>query len=309
MRDYTVSLDSTLLELVRCTRDSGFLTPLASADGSGQVAHCGTCGHDYPFTSGILRMLDSTELDEESQWEQSLRDQHATHDGLDLGWQHEPHQMMEVTPTLEAMGDLSRLNVLELGCGNGRYTVLLQPRCHKLVAVDFSAEALLRLRSRLGRTSNVLLVQADITQLTVAEGQFGAALSTLVSNLPTAGHRRAMYRVVASGLTPGGRFVFGTHHHGIRERYLGIERSGRYPEVDMYRYNMTLAECRSEPRHYFGRVSARPIQIYLPVMRRLRWPSAYLQSRMLERVPILNRFGALTVCVATEPHMRTSNSH
>jgi SAM-dependent methyltransferase len=209
--------------------------------------------------------------------------------------------MTEITPTLKALGDTTGDLVLELGCGNGRYTVLILGRCRAIVAVDFSRAALAKLSQRAGPRDDLLLVHADITKLSTARESFGAALSTLVSNLPTREHREAMYRLVAGALRTDGRFVFGTHLHGIRQRYLRIPKRGRYPDADIYRYNFTLAECRSDPSSCFGRVKAHPVQIYIPVLRRASWPSPHRLSRALERIPVLNLFGALTVCTATLP--------
>lgn len=263
---------------------------------------CRSCRRTFPIDSGILRLLGGDRaMDSESQREQQIRDEHAIVDGLELDWQYSDHQMMEIVPTLGAMAIYEGATVLELGCGNGRYTKLLLEGGARVVAVDFSFEALLRLRDRLGPSDQLVLVHADVTTLRTRQGRFDAVLSTLVSNLPTRRHRDSMYCLAANALTSGGRFVFGTHLQGIRERYLRVEKSGRYPDTGIYRYNFTLRECLMEPKRFFRRVRAQPIQIYLPVLRRLPWSSNYRVSRLLERVPGLNRFGALTVCTATEP--------
>ena len=292
--------DDSLLSLIRCPADGGELVA-GSSEGGNPGVHCSICARDFAYSGGILDLLESESLDEESRTERSIRDVHAAQDGLDLDWQHSPSHMTEIAPTIEALRAAPDQVLLELGCGNGRFTVLLLDACAAIVAVDFSREALVRLRARAGPRDDLLLVHADVTKLRVAPGSFDRALSTLVSNLPTADHRRAMYRLASEALRPDGRFVFGTHLHGIRQRYLRTPKSGRYPDSGIYRYNLTLSECRAEPSDFFRRVEAHPCQIYLPLVRRLRRVDPHRLSRALERVPLLNLFGALTVCTATRP--------
>jgi SAM-dependent methyltransferase len=300
----SVGFPIPLLRLLRCTADGGELSVSETA-ASDRIVNglvgCLTCGRHYEVVDGILMLLASTTLDDESRLEQDIRDSHAVRDGVDLDWQHSAHDMTEIAPTIEALRLATPDKLLELGCGNGRYTSLLVEQCSTIVAVDFSRSALEALGSRLGADSSVGRVMADVTRLRVSSGVFDSVLSTLVSNLPTRAHREAMYSLASGALKTDGRFVFGTHHHGIRERYLRIPKEGRYPESGIYRYNLTLSECRREPLSRFHSVAARPIQIFLPGLRRLRWPSNYTMSRVLERVPMANRFGALTVCTASRP--------
>lgn len=298
-------ISRSLLADLRCPDDAAELLVESDAAESEDVVDgelvCTRCAGRFPITGGIVRFLDDGALDEESAFEKEIRNEHAIADGFELDRQYGPVSRAELDPTIEALDLQPAHRLLELGCGNGRYTQRVSGMCEQVLAVDFSDEALVRLRHRLGQGGNVGLVQADITRFRVAPGSFDRALSTLVSNLPSRAHRDAMYRLAADALTPEGRFVFGTHLQGIRERLTGVPKDGRYPETKIYRYNFTLAECRSEPSTCFGRVTARPIQVFVPLLRRLPRPGLYRQSRILEHVPVLRGFGALSVCVASQP--------
>jgi len=208
--------------------------------------------------------------------------------------------LMEKLPTLAAVEPLRGKVVLELGCGTGRYTEDLAQASKAVLAVDFSAESLRVLAAKLGAVDNVGLVQADVTRLALAGGAFDRAVSTLVSNLPTRAHREAMYRLVAEALHDEGSFLFSTHHYGLRERLRRVPQDGRYTPGGIYRRLFTRAEIGDELVPYFAARRSRPIQIALPLTTRLGLPLIPM-SRVLERVPLLNRFGELLLVTARRP--------
>ena len=90
------------------------------------------------------------------------------------------------------------------------------------------------------------LVRADITNLSIAPRSFHRVLSTLVSNLPTREHRLSMLHLASDSLTKHGRFVFSTHYYGIRERWGGVAKSGRYTKGGIYRYYFRKNEIKRE---------------------------------------------------------------
>lgn len=55
--------------------------------------------------------------------------------------------------------------VLEVGCGNGNFTVLLAQKCSRVVAVDLNEDYVLVTKSRLKGNSGVEVLVADATQL------------------------------------------------------------------------------------------------------------------------------------------------
>jgi SAM-dependent methyltransferase len=121
-----------------------------------------------------------------------------------------------------------------------------------------------------------------------------------MSNLPTRAHREATYRLAARSLRPGGRFVYSTHHHSIRDRLTGKPKSGHYRKGGIYRYQFSLRECVEEASAHFRTVRARPLRVYLPLSRRLRMPLE-LQSRIGERIPIVRGLAQLVLCSASDP--------
>lgn len=296
-----------MISLVRCTHDGSALLlepgyePAAGGDRIERgCLRCHCCKSQFHIERGILNLIDHSALDDESRHEQQCRNANGfTVDKLTTPMMKANNDMAMIS-TLEALPHNTSQVVLELGCGEGRYTLPLVDRSGSILAVDFSIELLRILQSRLPADASVGLVLGDISNLKVAEGAFDASLSTLTSNLPTRAHRDALYALAARALRVHGRFVFCTHHHGIRQFLGRLEKSGRYSEGGIYRYNFNLRECREEPAAHFGKIDARPIQIHLPFARTLRLPVVKL-SRMMERVPVLNRFGSLLLCIAQQP--------
>jgi SAM-dependent methyltransferase len=262
--------------------------------------HCRKCKTAFQIHDGILNMLKEIAMDDESEHERQLRNEKANRlknvDGPAC-YQNE-HNSMEMIPTLDALSVSPETTILELGCGDGRYTVQLAGQCKWILAIDFSIDALRLLQQRLQETRNVGLVLGDVTTLKVM-ACFDRVLSTLVSNLPTREHRNSMYCLAANALKPNGRFVFSTHNHGFRQKVLGEPKSGRYSQGGIYRYNFTVSECKEEVRPYFKVISARPIQIYFPFARRLRLP-LFALSRFLEHIPLINGLGNLILCTAEQ---------
>lgn len=70
--------------------------------------------------------------------------------------------------------------VLECACGTGLLTGVAAPRCGSLVATDFSAQMLKRAEKKYGKYCNVRFEQADITQLSHADGSFDIAVTANV---------------------------------------------------------------------------------------------------------------------------------
>lgn len=298
-----------LISSLRCTSDGATLllsqNSELSEDGSQIIngsVHCQACCTEFMINDGILNMLNTIVLDEESMLEQRIRNERAIKAAKAEGpaWYENAYGYAELIPTLDAVAANPTQTILELGCGDGRYTVLLAEQCQWVVAVDFSLESLRILQHRPGNRRNIALVLGDITTLQTDAEHFDCALSTLVSNLPTRSHRDAMYRLASIALKPTGRFVFGTHHQGFWQRLRGEAKSGRYRESGIYRYLFTVRECQAEVQSFFSSVSARPIQIHLPFAGLLRLPLVKI-SRLMESLPLINALGDLILCTAEKP--------
>lgn len=296
-----------LVESLRCSMDaaeleadpSSALTAAKDAIVDGSLA-CARCRRRFGIREGIVDMI--TELaDDESRHEQAVRDDLARRQDLSRpAWFDKPDQQLEIVPTMEALAAAPEQRLLELGCGDGRYTIRVAPLTLLTLAVDFSRASLEVLRRRLAGARNVGLVHADATTLNMPAAHFDRVFSTLMSNLPTREHRDRLYRRAAHALKPGGRFVYSTHHHTIRDRLAGRAKSGHYRAGGIYRYNFSVGECAAEVRPYFAQVEARPIHVYLPLARTLRLP-LMAQSRLGERIPGVNRLGELVLCTAQGP--------
>lgn len=63
---------------------------------------------------------------------------------------------------VDALGDLSRSTVLEIGPGHGALTELLAPRARRLVAVELDRHLVPELRFRFRNQANVEVLEADI---------------------------------------------------------------------------------------------------------------------------------------------------
>jgi 2-polyprenyl-3-methyl-5-hydroxy-6-metoxy-1,4-benzoquinol methylase len=291
------------LDLLRCERDRGRLE-IAGSDPApdrlwNAAIHCTLCGSRYDVKDGILRLLDTTLLDAESDHERTTRDAE-----LDAAFnpdvEQSDFQLAEIEPTLAASEPLRGASLLELGAGTGRYTIPLAQRGAVILAIDFSMSSLRRLVPRLHGSWRVALVQADCTRLATRPGAFDVVFSTLVSNLPSVEHRSAMMRLAAEALAPTGKFVFSTHHYGLNSRLRQERQSDRYTPGGIYRYLFRRAELARETRGYFSDVNCRPIQVVPPLTWRLRLPIRRV-SRIAQRVPVLNLFGELLLVVATRP--------
>ena len=294
--------------LIRCTHDGA---PLQLREGNtaaqgpedavldGSLA-CTRCGAAFAIQGGILNLLNDAVLDTLSATEQAQRNER--------GWTVPPQKtpaevtshLIEMTATLESLPVRPVDKLLELGCGEGRYTLELAGRVD-ILAVDFSIQLLRSLQDQLPPgTKRVGLVLGDVTTLSLAPQRFDYALSTLTSNLPSRGHREKLYRLARMALAPTGRFVFSGHFQGIRQKLSGQAKSGTYNNSGIYRYNFCLNEAFDEVGPHFASVDAHPIQVYLPLSRTLRLPLMPL-SRMAERIPVLRSFGNLLLVKADGP--------
>jgi len=94
--------------------------------------------------------------------------------------------------------------VLDMGCGSGRWDVLLAPLVGELVAADASPEAL-EVAKRIVRAPNVSFVECSPETLPFADGHFDFIFSLgVLHHLPDT---EAAIESLACKLTPGGRLL------------------------------------------------------------------------------------------------------
>ena len=85
------------------------------------------------------------------------------------GWRSVLSDMLEVPAHLDELQTSPSNTVLELACGDGRFTSLIAQTGARILAVDFSINALRLLAERLPPGARVGRVHADINQLHLAE--------------------------------------------------------------------------------------------------------------------------------------------
>jgi len=86
---------------------------------------------------------------------------------------------------LVALDSLAGLRVADLGCGIGRWSHFLAPRCASIVLVDYS-EAVFVARRNLAGAPNAIFVMADLLDLPFRPGAFDLAVCLgVLHHLPT----------------------------------------------------------------------------------------------------------------------------
>lgn len=277
-----------LLGSVVCQNDQA---PLASSDDSPLIidgaAECPACRARYKITAGILDLLSVQQpIDEVSAQEVVARDADAP--AYDARFSSVRNKT-ELPSTLAGL-DLSQKAVLELGCGTGRVTTLLQKDASSVIAADFSRESLRILSRKLQGVTNVALLLADAAQLRLPAERFDLVISTQLLEHVSFADRQKIFAQVERSLKPGGAFVFTVYHHSLLRRLKRAPRDGFHASQIRFHY-FTASELRHEVSQHFSVRDLHPIQIPAP-LRRVGVPAGWL-SRKLERVPLLSSLGSL----------------
>jgi len=111
------------------------------------------------------------------------------------------------------------MQVLDAGCGTGRWTLHLAPRCRKVVAFDFSQGLLNIAGRRLKKAgiSNAKLVHSSLKRFRTNE-KFHLAVISSVLLCASDAEVVALLKTLGSSLVPGGR-VFNLEFTAIRRAY------------------------------------------------------------------------------------------
>ncbi len=121
-----------------------------------------------------------------------------------------PHLVRIYADLHEPVGKPYGRVIAELGAGTGRMTVQYARDVACVVALDFSFESLLVLRDRLEPElrDKVVLVQADLCHLPLADGAFHKVASfQVLEHVPTPSARASALREARRVIRRGGRFV------------------------------------------------------------------------------------------------------
>jgi SAM-dependent methyltransferase len=318
-----------MLGLIRCSRDGSELTIAGTAEtGNLGIIHCvlrcASCRQEYSIRDGIARLL-ATDLSTEDQHEMQLRDaEYEQNTSAGYKWGSRLGDRIEVAPHLAALGDLEGKTVLELGCGDGRFTIPMARLGADVVGLDFSLSGLYRLsaylrdgvapstygirpRRRLGEiVGHIALVQADASQFFAAPKGFDRALSA--TPLDSRDQRMKMYHSIAEALKDDGRFIGGVEHDDLTRRLLGEPLARRYTEGGIFIEHFAAETMRSEAAPYFRRISIRPIRPRIPFLKAIPLGLAVGLAKTVARIPGLKQLGEILLMRAEDPTRPPSES-
>ncbi|MBY0231875.1 MAG: class I SAM-dependent methyltransferase [Gemmataceae bacterium] len=206
------------LDLLACPRDGSDL----EGDPAREVG-CLRCGKAWRAEDGVLRFLRGV-----ATHEQVVRDALSDTYDDDLPALSDT---VEVPLGLKALGVRPGDRVAEIGAGTGRFTRGFAAKASATVAVDYSAESLLRLREKLPADvrPRVLLVQADAAATPFKPGTFDrSAAFNMLQHLPTAEQRLEVVRRGANAVRPGGPFVLTAYHWSRHKQAVAARGEGDY---------------------------------------------------------------------------------
>jgi SAM-dependent methyltransferase len=136
-------------------------------------------------------------------------------------WQRRaPSSLSDFTgrpPVFELCGDVTGLDVLDLGCGEGYCSRELASRgARSVTGVELSAEMVdLACSQEAELRQGILYRQGDVTSLADAAASYDLAVGVFVYNNLDLEATRASFREVRRVLRPGGRFVFAVPHPAL----------------------------------------------------------------------------------------------
>jgi SAM-dependent methyltransferase len=299
-----------LVSKVRCPADGGELKARGNDDQirTGSL-DCIGCGTRYSVEDGILDLMaGQPPVSGPARREILARDREAAV----FDRRHsESREDMEIPSTLAGL-DLSGRSIVDLGCGTGRITSRVVKLAGSVIAVDFSQASLRIFAEKLAEDAQVGLVLSDAVRAPLAPRAFDVALSTqVIEHIPRFDDRSAFLSLVGRGIRSDGVFVCTVYHHDLRSRLGRLKREGVHESGISYR-RFTRREIEAEVGRHFEQVAVHPIKIAIPYVVRLPLPWGPV-SRVLERVPLVNKLGHLLRVVArkarTSPASTQARGH
>jgi SAM-dependent methyltransferase len=325
-----VGFPRKFLPLLRCIRDGNPLAldqerlsdEVGVSDGT---LRCVECSYEYQIEGGIARMMSDTRT-RETDNEIVLKDQEyeampETFVPPSAGWRSEFADQIEIPPHLDEIKPLEGRRVLEIACGDGRFTILMAQLGAEVLAIDFCVEALRKLNRNLSSgiaptsykvsarrpvgslAGSVGLVQADASNFRVAPCSFDRALSA--SPLDSRDERMGMYRSISEALTDDGRYVAGVEYDDLYRRAFGMPLVRRYSPGGVLIEHLSIPSMRLEAAPYFERMRFRTIRAHVPVVKHglvKRSPKlAVYVSLVVCALPGLKHLGELLLLTAERP--------
>jgi SAM-dependent methyltransferase len=317
---------SRLLPLLRCSRDAGQLSVDREVrSGAAGVVEarlrCVECAQEYAIENGIACMMMDVPTGE-IEHEMALKD--AEYEAMEDrfvpppdGWRSEYVDAIEIPPHLKELEPFEGRRVLELACGDGRFTMLMAQLGAEVLAVDFSKAALRKLARRLPsgtspttyrhpscRTAGSLagrigLIQADAGAFHVAPRSFDRALSA--TPLDSRDQRMKMYCSVAEALKDDGWYLAGVEYDDLSRRLLGLPLVRRYSPGGILIEHLDVPTLRREIAPYFDRLRFRPIRPKVPFIRNLPVKTKILIASAVAALPGLRQLGEILLVRAERP--------
>jgi SAM-dependent methyltransferase len=260
-------------------------------------------------------------LSRENDQEMALRDGQNTQLPLGpfvpppFGWRSQLSDVLEIPQHLDALKP-DNCRVLEIGCGDGRFTMLMAQMGASVLAVDFSMNSLRILGSRLPSgmaptayrlpcphskgdlRHHVGLVQADASHFCVAPRSFDRALCT--TPLDSREERMALYRTIAEALTDQGLYVGSVENDDLTRQLLGLPVARRYSS-GIFIEHFNPERMRREAAPYFSKIYIQPIRPRVPFLHRLPYKCSLLISRVAIALPVLRYLGEILLLRAEQP--------
>jgi SAM-dependent methyltransferase len=296
--------------LLRCNVDDGELTITEEPRGDSRgilnaVLRCTICKAGFRIEDGIARML-PLQLSREARHEMGIRDT------IDYecanpkpfvppaeGWRSALSDRLEVPAHLKALHASPSHLVLELACGDGRFTSLIAKTGARILAVDFSINALRLLALRLPPGAKVGRVQADINQLHLTGRAFDRALT--LTPLDSRDERMNMFRTIAQALKNDGRYVGSFEHDDLNRRLLGLPLVRRYSMNGILIEHLTTKSLRLESAPYFSNARVRAIRPRVPLVAKLPPSLAGPILLLAAALPFVRHLGELLLLTAQRP--------
>jgi SAM-dependent methyltransferase/uncharacterized protein YbaR (Trm112 family) len=313
------------LPLLRCIQDGGQLSVCREIRGdeagiSDGSLRCVECSREYKIENGIARLMPAT-LTPENQHEIPLLNQSygamsETYVPAASGWRSDLNDHEEIPAHLNLLRLREGQRVLEVGCGDGRFTVLMAQLGAEVVAVDFSIAALERTQANLlsgvaptsyrvtsrrdgDLAKHVGLVQADASNFRVAPRSFDRALSA--TPLDSRDERLKMFRAIAESLTDDGRYVAGVEYDDLYRRLFGLPVLRRYSPGGVLIEHLSTPELRRETGAYFVRLRMQLIRVHLPFFKHLPLWLSVPMTRAAGAIPVIKHFANILLVAAECP--------
>ncbi len=265
---------------------------------------CSECAKKFSIENGILKMYEY--LDEDIHEEVQARDAEAYKYDKKL----EKRLATEINPTLNIIGSVKGKDIIEYGCGTGRFTTRLASNAKTIVASDISLESLKVLQQKISDNNflNIALVHANSIQLNFVEDSFDIAMSLQVlEHIPQKWQRAKLYNSIYKSLRPGGRSIHSVYFYDMRQRLKNKNKIGKHSNGIFFRY-YTATELRSELEPYFGSLDISFLDSIFPGLYRLT-PVQLLPlfSNILTKIPLVRLFSHLIVVEGIVPKQKISS--